>query len=181
MNQLFCDGGVIGANPSGIGRTWAFKRIHVSDFDAGQAPVVYSESGVITPRKAGMPSITNNLTEMLALLKGLASLDKDWNGTIYSDSQITLGRAFMGWKWKNIPMWMHAEFQRERARLWRWDEIKYVLLDGHPTIAQLAAGIGKRGGPVSEHNVWCDQACTAAGQDYLQRAEQYTVKMGVPA
>jgi hypothetical protein len=36
-----------------------------------------------------------------------------------------------------------------------------VLLDGHPTQAQLAAGVGKRGHPVSAHNVACDRACTA--------------------
>ena len=173
--KLYCDGGVIGGNPSGIGGTWAAR---LTDY-AGQ--VIREESGVITVRASQMLVVTNNLTEMLALLKGLSFLPAGWTGTVCSDSQITLGRAFLGWKWSGIPNWMHVEYQRQHLRILRWDQLNPVLHDGHPTKAQLAAGIGKRGHPVSEHNVWCDKACTAAGQAYLARAEAYTVNMAVPA
>lgn len=162
FTELYVDGGVIGANPSMIGGTWACRLIHntgrTRDF-----------SGVIQPHQMVhfKEPVSNNQTEMLALLEGLRRLPDDFNGTIYSDSQVTLGRAFMGWKWKNIPSWMHAVYQLHRHRLKKWDEIEYVLLDGHPTKAQLAAGVGKRGHPVSLHNVWCDQACKEAGETFL--------------
>lgn len=175
MNQLFCDGGVIGANPSAIGGTWAVRLIG----DDGQ--VLREATGWITPQMAQMPIITNNLTEMLALLKGLRALPTDWCGLVCSDSQITLGRAFQGWKWSGIPAWMHEAFRSDVSRLTNWEEFRYMLLDGHPTKAQLAAGVGKRGHPVSEHNVWCDQACREAGERFMRQAEQANLALMVPA
>lgn len=160
-NQLYCDGGVISANPSIIGGTWAVRLL-----EAGA--VVLESSGVITPAQAKLPSITNNLTEMAALVKGLSLLPANWRGTIYSDSQVTLGRAFEGWKWNNIPACLYECFGKQAARLMHWKEIQYVLLDGHPTKAQLESGKGKRGHPVSEHNVWCDHACGQEAKNYLE-------------
>lgn len=138
MNELYCDGGVIGRNPSTYGGTWAYRRVT-------DGYVFEQKSGVITPAIAWMPAITNNLTEMLALMRGLEALPPGWVGVVYSDSQITLGRAFQGWKWKNIPPWLHQAYQRQRARLVNWEKIQWVLLQGHPTQAELAAGIGTRG------------------------------------
>lgn len=152
--SLYCDGGVIGSNPSPIGGTWAWRTV------AGDE-VIKSDSGVITPEGAGMMAISNNLTEMLAVLNGLQDLPAGFAGTIYSDSQVTLGRLFQGWKWNNIPQWMHLIFQTQIKRLVFWGEIRHVLLAGHPTRAQLAAGVGHSGLPVSEHNVACDRACSA--------------------
>lgn len=160
MNELYVDGGVIRKNPSEIGGTWAVRILRDG------LPIV-STGGVITPKQARLPKITNNLTEMYALIRGLELLPNQWTGTIYSDSQVTLGRAFLGWKWHNIPLWLHHDYQAQRARLVCWNEFTHVLLDGHPTGAQLAAGIGKRGHPVSIHNVWCDDACGQAATDYL--------------
>ena len=154
---LFVDGGVVGRNPSPIAGTRAWRRVHDGIvFDQGSA--------IITPTDAVLPAITNNLTEMLALVLGFEDLPATWVGTICSDSQITLGRAFLGWRWKNIPTWLHHRFQAQRARLAHYDQFKYVLLDGHPTKAQLLSGVGKRGHPVSEHNVWCDEACRLKAQ-----------------
>lgn len=174
MNQLFVDGGVIGANPSGIGGTWAWRHV-------GPDSAIHSGSGCITPAAAGLVGVTNNLTEMMALLMGLRPLPNDWRGTIYSDSAITLGRAFDGWRWAGIPMWMQKQYQQETLRLVNWRTLGHVLLDGHPTAAQLAAGVGKRGHPVSEHNVWCDKACRRAGEHYLAQMEQVTIKALVAA
>jgi len=159
MTDLYCDGGVIGANPSTVGGTWAFCIV-----EAGVR--VFQNQGVITPDET-LPAITNNLTEMLALVHGLHSLPAGWAGTVYSDSQITLGRAFDGWKWSKIPDWLHHEYQVERARL-DWENIKHVLVQGHPTKAELTAGVGLSGRPVSEFNVWCDKACGEAGRWYLE-------------
>lgn len=156
---LYVDGGVIGHNPSTIGGTMAWRRVI-------NRQVSSQGVAIITPDGAKLPAITNNLTEMLALVNGLESLPEHWIGTVCSDSQVTLGRAFMGWKWKNIPMWLHHEFQFHRKRLVNYEKFKYVLLDGHPTRAQLLSGVGKRGHPVSEHNVWCDQACGLKAQAF---------------
>lgn len=152
MNELYCDGGVIGHNPSEIGGTFAYRILRNGE-------VVCEKSLVITPKQAKLPAITNNLTEMCALVAGLGQLPDNWQGMIYSDSMVTLGRVFEGWKWNNIPDWLHIKFQVERNRLINWNLITYTLLDGHPTKEQLESGKGKRGHPVSLHNVWCDHAC----------------------
>jgi ribonuclease HI len=156
-NELFADGGVISVNPSTIGGTWAYRLVK-------NGIVVCEKSGIIRPAEAGLPAITNNLTEMLALVKGLLELPADWIGIVYSDSQITLGRVFGSYKWAGIPLWLHRMYQRARGHLIHWDQIHYIQLDGHPTRAQLAAGIGKRGHQVSIHNVACDQLCQLAAQ-----------------
>lgn len=160
VNKLYCDGGVIGHNPSPIGGTWAYRRVI-------DQMVVDERSGIITPDSAQTPCVTNNLTEMLALVYGLLSLPPIWLGTIYSDSQITLGRASLGWKWKNIPSWLYKEFGCAAKRLVNFKDIKYVLLQGHPTKSELLAGVGSKGYPVSEHNVWCDLACGQRAREFM--------------
>lgn len=160
MNELYCDGGVIGRNPSLYGGTWAFRRLR-------DGLIVSEQSACISLLDAQVPAVTNNLTEMLALVRGLQSLPPTWIGVVYSDSLITLGRAFQGWKWKNIPPWLHQEYQQARGCLVNWKQIRWVLLQGHPTKAELAAGIGSRGYPVSEHNVWCDKACGNRAAEYM--------------
>ena len=162
MSALYCDGGVIDRNPSPVGGTWAFCLV-------AEGLRVSEGSGVITPLEAELPGITNNLTEMLAVVRGLQSLPFIWRGVVLSDSQITLGRVFMGWKWKNIPAWLHQEFQVERKRLVNWERIRYTLLQGHPTRAELGAGVGSRGYPVSEFNVWCDHECGRQAEAYRQQ------------
>jgi len=166
MIQLFADGGVIGRNPSAQGGTWAFCLVDTDLFGMH----TLERSGVITPAEAGLPEITNNLTEMVAVVRGLQSLPDRWFGIVHSDSQITLGRLFDGWKWKGIPPWLHTEFQKERARLVHWGSpvISPCLLQGHPTKAELDAGMGKRGYPVSINNVWCDKACGAEAEKFLK-------------
>lgn len=159
IKELYVDGGVIAVNPSPFGGTYAYRLV----MDDGQC---VGAADVVTVAQMG-GLVTNNQTEMLALLEGLKHLPTDWTGTIYSDSMVTLGRAFSGFKWKNIPVWMHKLYQVERKRLIHWDQIKHVQLDGHPTRKQLEAGIGKRGNPVSEHNVWCDAECGKAGAAFM--------------
>ena len=96
QNCLFVDGGVIRENPSPLGGTFAARIIQ-------NGQVTFEHAGAITPEQAHVPAVTNNLTEMYALVIGLTFLPDDWVGTVYSDSQVTLGRAFLGWKWNNIP------------------------------------------------------------------------------
>lgn len=175
MNGLYVDGGVIAANPSLIGGTYAWCQV-VDDMRTVEG------MGVISPSQAQMPAVSNNLTEMLALVKGLESLPEDWKGEVFSDSQITLGRAFTGWKWTHIPTWLHLRYSRVREYLVYFDRFEYTLLAGHPTKVQLAAGVGRHGYPVSVHNVWCDDACRRAGEYLLTKAEsEITLGQAVPA
>ncbi len=159
MNELYADGGVIQKNPSTVGGTWAWVQV------VDGKPV--KAGADVIPASPDWPLVSNNFTEMAALLYGLSSLRNDWNGRICSDSQVTLGRLFWSWKWSNLPAWMHQQYKIQRARLVCWELFSVVLLDGHPTAEQLQAGVGARGHPVSEHNVWCDHACGEAARNYL--------------
>lgn len=160
---VYADGGVIGRNPSLIGGTWAWAHVDA----AGER--IATGSGVVEPETAGVPAITNNYTEMIAILNGLAELPEGWAGIVCSDSKITLGRLFWEWKWTGIPARI---IRRAAIVLQRLDlaNSTVLLVDGHPTAAQLAAGVGKRGGPVSEHNVWCDAECGRRGRAFRKAA-----------
>ena len=166
IRALYADGGVININPSPIGGTWSFCHVD------GSNTRLFFNSGVVTPRQS-CPLITNNLTEMIALVRGLAALPEGWAGIVYSDSQITLGRLFEGWKMNAISPVLIRQGIEAKARL-NWRQCTYVLLDGHPTKAQLLAGKGKRGQPVSEHNVWCDKECGRVGRDFLDTVHSVT-------
>jgi ribonuclease HI len=172
--ELYTDGGVIEKNPSPIGGTWAWIIVE-------NGVQICSESGAISAAEMRMEDlVTNNQTELLALLYGLDHLPADFAGTVLSDSNNSLGRLFSGWKWNNIPPWMHARYQLARKRLANWDQIAHVLLDGHPTKAQLAAGIGKRGHPVSIYNVQCDKLCGEAAEKFLRNHCQVEPQSPVP-
>lgn len=160
--QLFVDGGVVQINPSPIGGTYAYRLVY-------HGQIIEEKSGFISPENAIVFAVSNNLTEMLALVSGLEILPDTWDGTIYSDSMITLGRVFLGWRWKNIPSWLSDRFSEQTKRLKNWETIGHTLLSGHPTKYQLAQGFGKHGLPVSKHNAWCDQACQNEAQKAKKR------------
>ena len=155
---IYADGGVIGRNPSPLGGTWAWCQVAGDEFLCGAA-------GTILPIDVGAAVVTNNVTEYFALAKALRYLPDGWSGPVYSDSQITLGRFFWGWKNEQIPpRWQQAL----RVQLARLGTLDPVLLDGHPTRAQLAAGIGKRGNPVSRWNCWCDEQCRRQAEAFMK-------------
>lgn len=149
---LYTDGGVIGPNPSVLGGTWAWC---MTDANSERIRHAY---GRVTPRECDVPAVTNNLTELLALILGLEALPNGWTGTVYSDSWVSLQRVFLAAKLNNVPEWLTDRLQALQ-RSGKLAGMSYVLLDGHPTKAQLAAGKGKRGAPVSIHNVWADEMC----------------------
>ena len=159
---LYTDGGVIGQNPSPIGGTWAWCLVDASGEMRRHA------FGRITPAELGAEAVTNNHTELLALVLGLEALDADFAGTVYSDSWVSLQRVFRAAKLNNVPQWLIDRLQalQKSGRLANLD---YTLLDGHPTRAQLEAGIGKRGNPVSKWNVWCDEQCSAIARERLHQ------------
>jgi hypothetical protein len=160
MPDLYTDGGVIGRNPSTIGGTWAWRRVERYE--------TTSDAGVIEARGA-YPTISNNMTELLALVKGLEALPEGWSGRVCSDSKIALGWVFWGYRRTLAVPSLCARADAAVARLGR---LVPVLHDGHPTRDQLAAGVGKRGNPVSEHNAFCDKECNRVGAEFLARLNQ---------
>lgn len=170
---VFADGGVLRRNPSPLGGMWAYCHTDARGL------MVASRAGVIVPSGAptlglaepmGGAEVTNNQTEFLAVLTGLEALPDGWIGHVFTDSQVTITRWTAepadGLVPKGIPL---AWWDRKRAVLRRLGGLSWHRLDGHPTREQLRTGIGKRGGTVSVHQVWCDTACTEVGRDYLKR------------
>lgn len=154
---LYADGGCIKRNPSKIGGTWSWCGVD----EAGNH--VIEGSGVVP---ANGREITNNQMEQIAITLALEAMSNGWSGVVYSDSMIALGRIFSGWRTKNLP---GNIIERSEAAVKRLGPIKTVLLQGHPTKADLKSGIGaKRNLPVSEHNVWCDRKCQKEAKQYLE-------------
>lgn len=100
------------------------------------------------------------------MLAGLEALPDGWSGQVCTDSLLTI-RRFSNPETAGLAG-IPDDWRRRMARvLGRLGALEYVLLDGHPTRAQLAAGVGKRGNKVSEHQVFCDEECTRIGRAYL--------------
>jgi ribonuclease HI len=163
VKAVYTDGGVIGRNPSTVGGTWAYCFV---DAPGPQGGTRVAWASGLEPCVDDSEPVTNNLMEYIAVLKALEALPPGWSGNLYSDSQITLGRVLRSWATNGIPDRLVERMTRACARL---GPINPVLLQGHPTRADLEKGVGvKRGFPVSEHNVWADNACTEAGKAYVE-------------
>lgn len=156
MIHLYVDGGVIQKNPSTIGGTCAWVIVK----DGG----ILEHDAWVVPCEA--EPITNNLTEMLAAIDGLAQAHKyQEHITLYSDSKITLGRLFDGWAWNGIPLSIKIHAKNILAT----QQVKdHVLLRGHPTKKELERGYTAKGIPVSIYNVWCDKDCKRVGENYVK-------------
>lgn len=162
---IFTDGGVIRVNPSPVGGTWAWCLVEDGEQRA-------TGSGVIAPR-GRVAQITNNQTELLAIVRALEAMPSGWTGTLCSDSATALGWTFLGYRNDKAPPALIARFEAARKRLGR---IQIVHLAGHPSIADLKRGYKvkpEKGGrrwiaPVSRWNRWCDEACTAAGAEFVE-------------
>lgn len=172
--SVFADGGMVGPrNPSREGISFAWCHVvkpGVARASVGPehpaSPGLRSRtgSGVAAPADFGLQVLSNNHAEFLAFGLALAGLPAGWSGPVHSDSKITLGRFFWGWETNGIPPgWLKGR----DAILARLGDLEPILLDGHPTKAQLAAGRGKRGNPVSPHNVWADKECGAVAKAFL--------------
>lgn len=154
--NIFCDGGVIGPNPSPLGGTWAFSWEDESKQSAG----------VITPDDLDVAKITNNQTELLAAVKALSSVSEGWKGTLFTDSMITMYRLTTSDSFKNIPNWLRLKTLKLRRLL----RPKVVLIGGHPTKEELAIGKLKRNGfPTHRLNVWCDEECNRLAKWYKEK------------
>lgn len=147
--ELYTDGGVIERNPSRVGGSWAYALI------AGDR-IIRENGEIIQPllMQAG-ETVTNNQTELLACIVGIR---ESWQAgyrisTLYTDSQVTLGRLSQGWSLKNIPAWMIKQL-REIQRDPRFALIHFELVKGH-------AG--------NKWNEYCDHKCQELAQAHLVR------------
>ena len=158
--ELWCDGGLMGRNPSRLGGTWCYCHVKTGERIGYQA-------GLILPRKhVEADSVTNNVAELVAALRALASVPEDWDGVINTDSRITLLRITKGMAphTPGVPEDLRQEFlQLHRTRRWR-----AVLVAGHPNKKELARGYRLRNGlPASKHNVFCDEECQRLARVFL--------------
>lgn len=150
---LYADGSTAGANPSRVGGTWCWCWVD----ERGRR--LRTESGAVRPRDIGLEKVTNNFTELLAVVRGLESLPDSWCGVVYTDSSVTAGRVKPQRKTPSlngIPEDLRDRLRAVKARMGRY---KVVLLAGHPTAGELRLGRNRKGVPVSEHNVHCDDVC----------------------
>lgn len=160
---LFSDGGCVGPNPSPIGGMWAF--CHVS-YDMNT--LVYSDTHIITPEEVGLPTVSNNVSELYAAIRALEYVPAGHHVTLHTDSVITLRRVLNP---LNAGMVGVPDLLQERlvGAAQRLGEIKVILVGGHPTKAELASGVKQKNGlPVSRWNVLCDQTCNTT-RDLCER------------
>jgi ribonuclease HI len=159
---LYSDGGCVGPNPSPRGGTWAWCLVGP---DGGREE---EASGFVTPAEAGVETVTNNYAELLAAVLALESRPAGWSGVLHTDSQITLYRVERRppdrkpARMAGIPDNLAARLEAVKARL---GDYRLVLLGGHPTRAELAAGRRRDGLPCSPHNVYCDLLCSRAARE----------------
>jgi ribonuclease HI len=154
LAELYCDGGVIGRNPSPAGGVYAWCLV----FEGAR---IAEDVQHVTPEEIGVEAVSNNNSELLALLSGIEQLPDGWRGMVSSDSQVALGWVFLGWSQAKVPQVLADRLNRLR-KSGKLRGIAWRLLQGHPTRADLERGVGaKRKLPVSAHNVYVDELCTA--------------------
>lgn len=149
-DEVYCDAGVIGPNPSTKGGTWAWCWVK-------DKQIVRTASGVITPEDVQMLIVTNNVSELFAAIRALESVPPTWWGVLHTDSLVTLRRITTGQKFNGVPPWMI-----KRSLTVRDTHRNYFvqLVGGHPTTQELLLGKRVRNGlKVSKFNVWCDEEC----------------------
>lgn len=149
---VYTDGGVIGKNPSPDGGTWAFVLI-----GGATTTFVLDRSGLVLPSDIGMDTVENNITETIAILLALETVPPGWSGTLYGDNLNSIRRAQEPKAIKKVV----PQFIKDRmiAAVARAGAVEYVLLSGHPTKAELEAGVSKEGRPVSQWNIRADKLC----------------------
>jgi ribonuclease HI len=149
----------------------------ISDFGGGWAYCLCENDerfeecyGVLLPRNGYNGYVTNNLTELHALTKGILALPDGCIAHIYSDSQCSLLRVFEAAKLNGVPEWLVTQTRVAREKLTRFKSLTWTMLAGHPNKKELASGVKVKDGVtymVSEHNVRADKLCSLAWTEYI--------------
>lgn len=155
ITTIFTDGGVIQANKSPYGGSWAFVGVT----NLGQR--VLEDSGLVIIPAGRL--ISNNTTEFMAATRAFERMEDGWSGMVFTDSENVIKRFTAIKKYgerancDGLPSNAKA---RGIVALRRMGEITWAHCDGHPSKAELAIGLSKKGRVVSIHNVRCDELCT---------------------
>lgn len=166
--SVTADGGCRLKNPSTVGGMWAYRHVHESGRVLRQAYGVVLVADVFP-----LTTVTNNLTETLALLLALEAVPEGWSGMARTDSQNAI-RVFQN-PTKDRDHLTADLLARCRAARARLGSLTFELLAGHPTRAEvkrLEAGEAvqsERGYPFCLHNVWADEACRTAWHEWEAR------------
>lgn len=156
--HIYCDGGCISKNPSPHGGTWAYVLLQ-------NETVLKEDSGIILPTDVRLPTVSNNISELIAALNALNQMSDGWAGTIHTDSMITMFRVSRKNAALNgVPPCVREYRKQVLQRMGRFD---VVLLNGHPTAQHLRENKGHGGLPVSKWNVLCDEMCGEEAYNFL--------------
>lgn len=165
MLSLFSDGGCLGPNPSPRGGTWAALAVNEKD------KVAWEMSGCVRPAELGLATFSNNIGELLGAVHALEAMPAKWSGRLFTDSQVTLYRI-VNPRPKNMLGVPESLYRRVLAVKANLGPIDVILLGGHPTEEELAAGFKRKNKlPVSRHNVRCDELCNLAKNDLMALIE----------
>ena len=145
--ELFTDGGCSG-NPGPGG--WAFILRHPA-------------SGKEIERSGGEKETTNNRMELLAVIRGLETLQKPSQVTLFADS-VYVGKGMSEW----MPKWKANGWRRKEGSQWKevknvdlWQQLDAVLGKHQVKFSQVA---GHSGHPENDR---CDELAVAAYQQFL--------------
>lgn len=147
--DLWTDGGTLGRNPSPIGGVWAWTLVNE------RGVKLECDSGGFEPKALDMPTLSNNVMELYAALRGLVEMPQGWAGFLYTDSKITWYRLASSDSFKGVPPKLKDMCLQLRARK-MWTPL---LVAGHPTKEDLLVGYNRKGLKASTHNQWCDHEC----------------------
>lgn len=156
---LWTDGGVIQRNPSPFGGTFAWVRTE-------NGVEVACAAGLLLPADIKMPVVTNNNSELYALIDGIVCLPENWHGTVYTDSQIALNWVKYKKQSNAIPAWLREAMQLVLSDAeQKGVHLEYQHIKGHPTEEELA---DETANGVSHYNVRCDALCTAQAAGFAR-------------
>ncbi len=166
LPRLCTDGGLLSANPSDLGGSWAFVRVERDEMISHGAGWV---------RASEMPegTVSSNQMEFLAVLRAFQSLSDGEIVVVISDSDVTLSR------WTGDGRFGYAGIPDEWRRGMEWEirrcgGLFWHQIAGHPSTARpskvdgltdLERGRkikkdGSAGLPVSKWNIEADRLCT---------------------
>lgn len=159
MLEVYTDGGLVGSSPSHVGGTWAYVIVRDGALACTNAGLTY----------ALKDPIASSVTELAAVVEAYEYLARHSHGhppesTLYTDSYWTI-QWLSGVPLDGVPRGLANRMGR---MLWRkvFARTNLVQIGGHPSRAELAAGVAKNGLLVSRWNVLADKLCQQAKKGF---------------